>query len=363
VTYYGTDNQIDGIVLDVLIRKHKKIRSSLGISVPVPVDTEQVIEAVFEGLLLRQKPGNQDQLLLGFEEYFQPQKEALFEKWEASAEREKRSRTMFAQEALSANVEEVERELAAVRSAIGSALDVARFTKDALLAHRAVITENGVVKLDVAECPRALREALQVRDSDAKHGLFSVRFSPPVRPGELCLTRTHPLVEGLAAYLMDTALDAKLDGIARRCGAIRTTAVSRRTTVLLLRLRYHIITRRGTEENPMLAEDSQLVAFAGSPSSAEWLPSGAADSLMAAEPEANINPDQAAAFVARVIQEFPAIESHLNRFAVERGEELLAAHSRVRIAARLQGVRYRVEPQIPPDVLGVYVFLPAVQGN
>jgi hypothetical protein len=125
-------------------------------------------------------------------------------------------------------------------------------------------------------------------DSDAKHGLFSVRFSPPVRPGELCLTRTHPLVEGLAAYLMDAALDAKLDGIARRCGAIRTTAVSRRTTVLLLRLRYHIITRRGTEENPMLAEDSQLVAFAGSPSNAEWLPSGTADSLMAAEPEANI---------------------------------------------------------------------------
>lgn len=113
----------------------------------------------------------------------------------------------------------------------------------------------------------------------------------------------------------------------------------------------------------MLAEDSQLVAFAGSPSSAEWLPSGAADSLMGAEPESNINPDQAAAFVARVILDFPAIESHLNRFAVERGEELLAAHSRVRIAARLQGVRYRVEPQIPPDVLGVYVFLPAVQGN
>src|SRR4029079_11227538 len=37
VTYYGLDNQIDGIVLEILIRKHKMIRSSLGISVPVPV--------------------------------------------------------------------------------------------------------------------------------------------------------------------------------------------------------------------------------------------------------------------------------------------------------------------------------------
>jgi hypothetical protein len=34
------DNQIDGIVLDVLIRKHRTIRNSLGISVPVPIDTD-----------------------------------------------------------------------------------------------------------------------------------------------------------------------------------------------------------------------------------------------------------------------------------------------------------------------------------
>jgi SNF2 family DNA or RNA helicase len=34
LTYYGTDNQIDGIVLDVLLRKHRAIRNSLGVSVP-----------------------------------------------------------------------------------------------------------------------------------------------------------------------------------------------------------------------------------------------------------------------------------------------------------------------------------------
>ena len=55
ITYYGVDNQIDGIVLDVLIRKHRTIRNSLGISVPVPIDTDQVVEAIFEGLLLREK--------------------------------------------------------------------------------------------------------------------------------------------------------------------------------------------------------------------------------------------------------------------------------------------------------------------
>jgi len=56
LTYYGLDNQIDGIVLDVLIRKHKKIHSSLGISVPVPVPAEQVIEAILRDYFSANKP-------------------------------------------------------------------------------------------------------------------------------------------------------------------------------------------------------------------------------------------------------------------------------------------------------------------
>jgi hypothetical protein len=30
----------------------------------------------------------------------------------------------------------------------------------------------------------------------------------------------------------------------------------------------------------------------------------------------------------------------------------------VRQAAHMRGVSYRVEPQLPPDVLGIYVYLP-----
>jgi hypothetical protein len=32
-------------------------------------------------------------------------------------------------------------------------------------------------------------------------------------------------------------------------------------------------------------------------------------------------------------------------------------------AARLQGVSYRVEPQLPPDILGIFVYLPTVAGG
>ena len=36
ITLYGQDNRIDGIVLDVLLRKHEAIRKATGVSVPVP---------------------------------------------------------------------------------------------------------------------------------------------------------------------------------------------------------------------------------------------------------------------------------------------------------------------------------------
>jgi superfamily II DNA or RNA helicase len=358
VTYYGLDNQIDGIVLDVLIRKHRAIRNSLGISVPVPIETDQLIEAIFEGLLLRENAGNAQnaQLLLpGLEEIWRGERlrDELFKEWDAVSDREKRSRTMFAQETI--KVDEVATELAAVQSAIGSGVDVANFSRQALSANRAVISQigNGALQFDLTETPRALRDMMSNLTK------FKARFELPVRDDELYLSRTHPIVEGLATYVMDTALDPVEESVARRCGVIRSIRVERRTTLLLVRLRFHIVTMRGTEEQALLAEDCQLLAFAGSPGSAEWISDNQAiEALMEARSEANVYPEQARTFLSRVIDEFNELQPHLNEVAQERGEELLAAHRRVRAASQARGVRYRVEPQLPLDVLGIYVYLP-----
>lgn len=358
LTYYGLDNQIDGIVLNVLISKHKKIRSSLGISVPVPVDTDQVIEAIFEGLLLRGKKGTPEDQMLLFEDFMKPKKEQLYDQWDAATEREKRSRTMFAQETI--KVEEVARELQAVRAAIGSSVQVSTFTKEALRASQAVVSEqSGAVRFDLAETPRALKESLK-EAGGLERDMFEARFELPVKEGQLYLNRTHPLVEALATHVMDTALDPLTPGIAHRCGVIRTSRVNRRTTLLLVRFRYHIITKRGETEKPLLAEDCQVLAFAGSPQNAEWLDTEAAESLLAAEPEANITPEQQTEFIRRVVDGFEALRPHLDQAAEKRGAELLEAHRRVRIASHAKGVSHRVEAQLPPDVLGIFVYLPTV---
>lgn len=372
LTYYGVDNQIDGIVLDVLIRKHRSIRSSLGISVPVPVDTDQVVEAIFEGLLLREQSSNvSDQLSLFDEDFFKPQKDQFFGQWEAASEREKRSRTMFAQETI--KVEDVVRELQAIRSAIGSSVDVAIFVTGAVSSFGGAVSEasrgianRGVeeaplsatsysstpLSFDLSETPQALKDAI------GGHESFQARFELPIQDGQLYLNRTHPIVEGLATHVMDTALDPMVKSVARRCGVIRTNHVARRTTLLLTRFRFHIIAKQGNEENPLLAEDCQVLAFTGSPEKAEWLEPEQAEALLEVIPDSNISADQAKKFLQKVIDQFDNLSPHLESVAQQRGNDLLEAHRRVRSAAKLKGVRYRVEPQLPPDVLGIYMFMP-----
>jgi hypothetical protein len=339
-------------VLDVLIRKHKQIRDSLGVSVPVPGDTEEVVEAIFEGLLLREESGSDlSERLPGFDEFFAPKKEDLYSKWESVRDREKRSRTMFAQETV--KVEEVARELEAVRYAIGSGVEVASFAKDAFRTYGAVISENGNVKIDLSEVPRAVKDAVGV------DGTITAKFELPVKDGEVYLSRTHPIIEGLASHVMDTALDPLGESEARRCGVTVTSLVERRTTLLLVRYRYHIITRlAGGEERALLAEDCQLTAFAGAANDPQWLGSEGVEALLRAKPEGNVPPDRAEYFLRQVITQGDALKEWLGVVAEERGEELLEAHRRVRQAARQTGVRYRVEPKLPPDVLGVYIFLP-----
>jgi superfamily II DNA or RNA helicase len=361
LTYYGTDNQIDGVVLDVLLRKHRTIRTSLGISVPVPVDTEKVVEAIFEGLLLKSKPIAMDNYLPGFEEYMRPTREDLYGKWDAVTEREKRSRTLFAQETI--KVDEVSRELKAAQDAVGAGVDVESFTRNALQMVGASVQTKDNLQVDVTEAPQGLKDLLNQSLGAGFKPKFSARFDVNTKDGEYFLTRTHPLIESLSSFVLESALDPLNEkdtkNPARRCGVIRTKVIDKRTTVLLVRFRYHIIEeKRGEDNKPLLAEECGLLAYKGAPENAEWLSKEEAEKLLQATPDQNVNPDQARDFVQKVIDGFDALRPHLDETAKQLGEQLLDAHQRVRIASKQKGVQTYVEPNLPPDVLGIYVYLP-----
>lgn len=350
VTFYGIDNKIDGIVLEVLIRKHKAIRQTTGVSVPVPAGSDQVIEAVLEGLVLREHAGRAGREQLAFDAILAEEKQTLHLEWDDAAEQERRSQTMFAQERL--RPEEVAREVIASRSAVGGPKDVAHFMEDALRAYGAEVVSNGRFLAKLGHASRAVREVIGTREIVA-------RFEEPAAPGEVVLTRTHPYVEGLASHVVQAALDGEWDAIAARSGVIETSVVAERTVLLLVRTRHHIVID-GDEPDELLAEEMTTSAFRGSLGAPEWLGEEEAAELLDAEPEANVAADRAATMIRDVREHLPAIEEALSDQATERGQRLLEAHRRVREAAHARKPRQRIEPHVPPDIIGLYVLLPRI---
>ncbi len=365
VTIYGTDNQIDEVVLKVLLRKQRAIRNRLGIFVPVPGRTEEVIEAIFERLL--EERG--DQLQLDLDEVLRPAQARLDLAWEQAATREQASRSRFAQARIKA--EEVAEDLVAVGQAIGTGIDVAGFVARAVRAWGGRVAGDGFgdgppVRISLTGTPPAVQELAgpgsgprSGAGSPAGSGLELVgRYALPLEAGQAYLSRAHPFVEGLAAQVLDGALDPLSASPARRAGVMRTQAVGRRRTLLLLRLRYDLVQGARTGEATLLAEEAALVAFEGSPEDPTWLGDAEVAELLEAQPDANVAPEQAASFLTKVIAAQAALAPALEAEAARRAAALLDLHRRARTAARAQAGRIRVRHQ-PPDVLGIYVYLPA----
>lgn len=355
VTYYGADNKIDGVVLDVLIRRHESIHRTTGVSVPIPVDSTTVMNAIWESLLLRGTEPQQLTLDLGAATNSETA-DAVLTQWIDAAEREKASRSRFRQATL--RPDEVEATLNDVRRSLGGPADAERFTRDALALLSGQLTDTAegfTVRIDTL--PRALVDQLPPTKASA------LRFhrSLPVPPGEPLLTRTDPTVEAIARYVLDAALDPLLPDVirpARRAAVIRTTAVGTVTTLLVVRFRVELVVPGSRHTITQVAEDAQFLGFTSSGDRITWLDATETDKLLLARPSANVNDDLAATQLHRALDRLPAFHEHL----VTRGEtiatEAIKAHRSVRRSSHvaLRGLQARLLP--PPDILGIYLYLP-----
>ncbi|OYD88305.1 helicase [Nostoc sp. 'Peltigera membranacea cyanobiont' 213] len=345
---YGRDNPVDGAVLDVLIRKAVQIHKSLGITVPVPMESTTVAEAVFKSLFERTTEVIQLSL-------FEFQEESAVDKvhknWDKAVEREKTNRTRFAQRAI--KPEQVEQELIDSDQILGNEQDVERFVLSACdrISCSLIKKKQGWL---LSQPPDFLKSTL-----GDKSRLLS--FTTPTPEGVEYVGRNHPLVEGLSRYILEDALSHTNEPIAARCGFTTTNAVQKRTTLLLVRLRHLLDSSKRTTETrnttSLLAEECAVIGFTGSPSSPSWLTQLEATSLLQqAKPVSDVGKAIKQVEISELLQRLEELQPDLEKFARERAEELLQSHRRVRTMT--QEGRIRVTPQLPMDVLGIFILQP-----
>ena len=235
---------MDGVVLDVLLNKAREIHRTLGTYVPVPDESETVTEALLNALFLRggrAKATGDSQLALEFgEDEIAGEIATFHRRWDLDAEREKINRSRFAQRAL--KPADVRQELEVTDAVLGDPDAVREFVLTAAQRIGLSITPDkrpNVFRVAVgpnvtATLPAAVSFVLPA----SKNGQWLVSFNSPTPEGAEYLGRNHRFVATLARFLMEEALTRSGAATATRCGVIKTCAVSRLSTILLLRVRY-----------------------------------------------------------------------------------------------------------------------------
>ena len=194
----------------------------------------------------------------------------------------------------------------------------------------------------------------------SKAGQWLISFTSPTPEGAEYLGRNHRFVAALAQFLMEEAMEKHGGAKAARCGVIRTRAVARLTTIMLLRVRYLL----ETPGRPTLLSEEIVVSGATHGSrggKADWLSKDEALRLLAeARPDANVPMAEKRELVAAALELWPTLEPALRRQIKERARELEKSHKRVRKAVALSVRDLSLDPQLPPDLLGILVLQPVV---
>jgi predicted transcriptional regulator len=359
---FGEDNPIDGIVLDVLLRKVREIKKSTGINVPFPEDSQSIIDTITQALLINpdrrigSNKRDKRQIEFSFENFGEAAKAkaAVTRKVDEAAEREKISRSIFAQNAIKPS--EIEKDLKEVDEAIGNPRDVENFVIDAL---------NNILGIQVSpdkkqrghhivlgNMPETLRSLLPARPDAAT---LAVSFMSPTSEGFYYIGRNHRFVEQLCQHVMAATLshDPKR---AARASVIRTNQVATKTTLLLFRCRNVIEEQKSNHQ--IVAEEMVLWGWRGTPEQKEFI--GHADAktlLLAARASSDLSPQSRASFLENELTLLEKLETEFDAVAERQSKHLVEAHER--FSALMDAKRFQVVyPVLPMDLLGVYILLP-----
>jgi len=362
---YGADNPIDGIVLEVLLRKVREIKRATGINVPFPEDSQSIIDTITQALLLNpnrhieKKRVGKNQIEFDFGQFDEATtaRATVTRKLEEAAEREKISRGIFAQNAIKA--QEIEADLRDVDEAIGDPLAVEDFVTSALnnLLGVQVSKDNKGYRIVLGNLPPQLRELLPAPDlrHGAQRDAIKVSFLSPTPEGYHYLGRNHRFVEQLCQLVMANTL-ARVDKRAARAAVVRTRHVSIKTTLLLFRCRNVI--EQAKLNHQIVAEEMLLWGWRGTPQQKEFLDHAEAKAVLTdARASSDLSPQARASFLENELKLLENLDDEFRVIAEQQSKRLVEAHER--FSALMDKQRFQVVyPVLPMDLLGIYILLP-----
>jgi hypothetical protein len=308
------------------------------------MDSSTVQEAVFKSLFERAAEVKQLTIFDLLDDLGSPLVE-VHKNWDKAVEREKLNRTRFAQRAI--KPEEVQQELIESDQILGSETDVAEFVKNACeKLSCSLVKQKKSWKL--ANIPLCVQPVLGDKSR-------LITFTSPAPEGVEYIGRNHPLVEGLARYILEESLaENQLNPIAARCGVTVTEGVSKPTVILLLRIRHLLESSKG---QILLAEEALVRGFTGSPANANWLSAEESlDLVNSCEPVGNLPIENKRNRINLILDHLKDLQPNLEMIAQERAQVLAASHHRVRELTKAGKVK--VKPQLPLDILGIYLLIP-----
>lgn len=349
IMMFSPDSAIDGAVLDVILRKAEEIRKVTGVTVPLPDEKGPVTDALMASMMLRRGVPNQLTLDLRLNDGAK----VMEARWRDASENERKSRARFAQNAM--KPQEVAPEWERAQNLLGSPADARQFVDRALARFGAPLEVRKTTLLaHVDALDRGLRERL---GEQGLTGTVRLATSEPAPAGTALLTRMHPLAASLAEALVDASLDPEsLTSLGiGRVGAWPTPAVGQVTRLALLRLRFKL-TVHARKEGVLLAEEATLVAFQGQQIV------GTAESarlILNTSASGDLAPVARDRFISKARDDLSSLlDGPISEYARSRAEQLMADHARLR-AASGSAPRVTVEAVLPPDVIGLYVLMPA----
>ena len=354
---FSKDNPIEGIVLDVILRKVREIRRATGINVPFPEDSKSVIDAIAQSLLVnpdRKISIKEDprQMEFDYSEFSEASEINLdvTDKLKKAADREKARRTIFAQHAI--KIGDIEEDLQEMDQAIGNPEAVRNFVYSTL---------HILVGAQVDDMPQGIRihtanlfESLKSCLPDQPTVLVS--FDSPTPEGHLYLGRNHPFVEQLCQTVLAHSIDRSGGKRAARASVIFTKEVTTRVTLLLFRCRNVIERRDATHQ--IVAEEMLLWGYRGMSTDGDFIDAEEARQLLdVARPSANMDLAQQQNLVSSAVAGLGNLRDEFNKVAESRSKKLVEAHER--FSQFLDRRRFQVVyPVLPMDVLGIYVLFP-----